>query len=187
MKFTDIMLDLETTGRRPGCAIIQISAVLFNANTGAMSIRTFNTPIRLAQQASKGFNVDKNTLIWWASNNSRLYNKLSNSDVFYVDAGRAFQKWFLSLRNHQDIRVWGNSARFDLGILEGWYRKAIGDNFQPFWNTWLERDARTIFQLAPEIRQQIPFEGTKHNAIDDARHQAKAICEIIKRKKLKIN
>lgn len=37
MTYIDLMIDLKTTSRYPGCAIIQIVTVLFNINIGKVS------------------------------------------------------------------------------------------------------------------------------------------------------
>lgn len=142
MKYTDVMIDLETVGRTPGCALIQIAAVPFNINTGKVSSNTFKLAINLQGQLDSGkmFTYCPNTYKWWMKENPFLFNKLSRSDNHYVRVGSDFQKWFRSLEDYQNIRVWGNSNRFDLGILEGWYTRSIGPKFQPFWNTWLEND-----------------------------------------------
>lgn len=188
MRYTDVMIDIETTGRTPGCAIIQIAAVPFNINTGKVSTNTFKMSINLDKQKQKGFNLDSNTIGWWVKENSKLFTELSQSNNHYVDVGARFQQWFRTLENSRQIRVWGNSNRFDLGILEGWYQKGIGEKqFEPFWNTWLERDVRTLAMLDPQIKANTKFEGTKHNAIDDCKHQIKYCRAIVRKYKLKIN
>lgn len=186
MKYTDVMLDIETAGRNPGCAIIQIAAVPFNINTGKISTNTFSMDINLAHQFDNKFTYCKNTLNWWKKENKPLFDKLSNSNNKYVQVGKEFQTYFKSLDNYKNIRVWGNSNRFDIGIVEGWYRKAIGFGFQPFWNTWLERDVRTLSCLDPVIKAKLPFVGTKHDAIDDCKHQIKYCRKIVQKYKLTI-
>lgn len=189
MRYTDVMVDIETTGRTPGCAIIQIAAVPFNINTGAISINTFKMSINLDHQlkSGKGFTYCTNSYKWWMKENPTLFKELSKSNYKYNQVGSEFQRWFKKLYKHQDIRVWGNSSRFDLGILEGWYKKSVGFNFEPFWNTWLERDVRTLAMLDPQIKTNTKFEGTKHNAIDDCKHQIKYCRAIVRKYKLKIS
>ena len=99
------MLDIETAGRNPGCAIIQIAAVPFNINTGAVSKETFSMAINLDSQFEKGFNYCPNTLKWWKKENLNLFKQLSNSTNHYVEAGKAFQQYFNGLENHKEIRV----------------------------------------------------------------------------------
>lgn len=188
MRYTDLMIDIETTGREPGCAIIQIAAVPFNMNTGEISTHTFCMSINLDHQlkSGKGFTYCKNTYKWWMKENPQLFKQLAQSNNKYNQVGAEFQKWFNKLENSKNIRVWGNSNRFDIGIIHGWYKKAIGFRFEPFWNTWLERDVRTLAALDDNIKRSTKFVGTKHNAIDDCKHQIKYCREIMKKYKLKI-
>ncbi|WP_314731978.1 3'-5' exonuclease [Escherichia coli] len=48
-----------------------------------------------------------------------------------------------------------------------------------------DRDVRTIVELGKTIdfdaRTVIPFEGVRHNALDDARHQAKYVTATIQK------
>lgn len=189
MKYTDLMIDIETTGRTPGCAIIQIAAVPFNINTGEVSINTFKMSINLDHQlkSGKGFTYCKNTYKWWMNENPLLFKKLSKSNNKYNQVSSEFQKYFKSLKDNQKIRVWGNSNRFDLGIIEGWYKKAIGFKFEPFWNTWLERDVRTLASLDDKLKRSTKFVGTKHDAIDDCKHQIKYLRLIVQKYNLKIS
>lgn len=188
MIYTDLMIDIETTGRTPGCAIIQIAAVPFNMNTGKISTNVFKMSINLKTQKERDFKLDINTINWWNKENSKLFKELSESENHHIKVAVTFQNWFKSLKDYKNIRVWGNSNRFDLGILEGWYQKGMRINtFQPFWNTWLERDVRTLAMLDPQIKANTKFEGTKHNAIDDCKHQIKYCRAVVRKYKLKIN
>ncbi|EBO5570485.1 3'-5' exoribonuclease, partial [Salmonella enterica] len=50
---------------------------------------------------------------------------------------------------------------------------------------WNDRDVRTIVELGKAIgfdpKRDMPFEGTRHNALDDAIHQAKYVSAIWKK------
>ncbi|HFU1809209.1 TPA: 3'-5' exonuclease, partial [Escherichia coli] len=53
------------------------------------------------------------------------------------------------------------------------------------WRYYNDRDVRTIVELGKTIdfdaRTVIPFEGVRHNALDDARHQAKYVTATIQK------
>lgn len=178
-KYTDLMLDLETIGINPGVGLIQIAAVPFNVNTGEISKNIFSMAINMQHQIDNGFNFDVSTLKWWKRTNNDLFEKLSKDKKTYNIVGKEFQSYFKTLDNYKNIRVWGNSARFDIGLLQGWYRRAIGYDFQPFWNTWREMDVRSISALKPDIKSNMEFIGEKHNALDDCRHQIRYTSKII--------
>ena len=70
------------------------------------------------------------------------------------------------------VFVWGNGSSFDIAILEYWYNK-LGLCIP--WNFWNVRDLRTIVEVAGIDKRSIPFEGEQHNALDDAKHEAKIL------------
>ncbi|EOK2527909.1 3'-5' exonuclease [Escherichia coli] len=53
------------------------------------------------------------------------------------------------------------------------------------WQWWNDRDVRTIVELGKVIgfdpKRDMPFKGTRHNALDDAIHQAKYVSAIWKK------
>jgi len=68
-----------------------------------------------------------------------------------------------------DFQIWGNGARFDIGILEDAY-KACGYETLP-WNFRNERDVRTLVSFAPKIKEHYPAMGVEHHPIDDCKYQ----------------
>lgn len=60
-----IMLDLETLGTQPGCAILSIGAVAFSPEAGAIaSTEPFYVEISLESTLPR-FGVEAGTLRWW--------------------------------------------------------------------------------------------------------------------------
>ncbi len=77
------------------------------------------------------------------------------------------------------VHVWGNGANFDNTILRRSYER---QGIPCPWRYYNDRDVRTIVELGKAIdfdaRTAIPFEGERHNALDDARYQAKYVSAI---------
>ncbi len=73
----------------------------------------------------------------------------------------------------------GNGANFDNTILRRSYER---QGIPCPWRYYNDRDVRTIVELGKAIdfdaRTAIPFEGERHNALDDARYQAKYVSVI---------
>lgn len=80
------------------------------------------------------------------------------------------------------LKVWGNGATFDNVILRGAYERA--GHTCP-WKFWNDSDVRTIVLLGRAVgfapKREMPFEGDAHNALADARHQAKYVSAIWQR------
>lgn len=81
--------------------------------------------------------------------------------------------------NTKYLKVWGNGATFDNVILRGAYERA--GQICP-WAYWNDHDVRTIVTLGRSIgfdpKMDMPFDGERHNALADARHQAKYVSAI---------
>jgi len=60
----DVMVDLETLGRRAGCSILSIGAVAFDAETGNMGPE-FYMVIKMASCEKHGLHTDQDTVAWW--------------------------------------------------------------------------------------------------------------------------
>jgi DNA polymerase III epsilon subunit-like protein len=172
------MLDLETMGEKSYSAIVSIAAVPFNLETGQVSEKIFYQVIDLQSCLDLNLRVTGNTVYWWmnrereAQNNIRCNDKKPIKEVLDL-FGRFFSE---NMADQNNATVWGNSAKFDLGILENAYQ--VARLVKP-WNTWKEADVRTIVnKYGMDIKQDLKFEGIKHYAVDDCKHQIKYLCAI---------
>jgi hypothetical protein len=175
-KLNHLMLDLETMGNSSNSAILSIGAVEFDLESGEIG-REFYQKINLQSCLNAGLIVNGSTVMWWLQQSEvarkevckvgdNLYNSLSKLTTFM----RCLES---------DFQLWGNGARFDIGILEDAYF-ACKIEILP-WNFRSERDVRTLVSFAPEIKEGYPFTGTEHNPIDDCKHQI-GYCSAIWRK-----
>ena len=172
-----LMIDIETMGIRPGAAIVSIGAVQFDLSTGETGNEFFDI-IDLQSSFDMGLKAEAATLFWWFKQSDYAKEKIQGgSHISKVLL--AFSEFFMkSESGYGGMQVWGNSARFDLGILETAYKA----NKTPIpWNSWLERDVRTLNFLQPNVRSEIKFEGVPHDPVADCKHQIKYVCEIYKR------
>jgi inhibitor of KinA sporulation pathway (predicted exonuclease) len=166
-----VSLDLETWGKRAGCAIRSIGAVVFDPNAGPHDVLslTFYQNVTLASCEKMKLHVDPNTAKWWAEQGEAARDSLEMHQVHLKTAVLNFNTWF---RTYNVEFVWSHGAAFDVPIYEA---VAVSVGFKPPWGHRGVRDTRTIFDLAGFSTEGLPFVGTKHNALDDAIHQAKCV------------
>jgi hypothetical protein len=170
-----VMLDLETMGKRSNSAIISIGAVEFNINTGEIG-NEFYTRVDLQSCLDVGLKINASTVYWWLTQNEKARQEVAKGGNNIATALLAFENWYSKLND--DIQLWGNGSRFDIGMLEDAYI-ACGYHKMP-WNFRNERDLRTLVSFAPEIKERVlnEFNGIKHHPIDDAKIQIKYASEI---------
>ena len=179
-KFTDIMIDLETMGTGKDACILAIAAVYFNPKTGELGDE-FYTNVNLQSNINAGRDIDASTLIWWMQQEKAAQEQvfaLNHTAPKLSDAIKDFASFFTT----DSCKVWGNGSVFDITILETAFNKCKTPIAWKFWNI---RDVRTAVDMGQLLdfnpKKDMPFTGTRHNALDDSKHQAKYVSAIYKR------
>lgn len=161
-----VMVDIETLGLEPGSAILSIGAVTFTPD--GLGHEYYNE-ISLESCQDEGLELDANTLEWWLDQDDDVTGVLTGGDSLgYILS--EFADWF-----PEGAQVWANSPAFDCAHLESAF-DAVGLT-EP-WEYYDTRDVRTLREeipTAPEVEQ----EGNEHDALDDARHQARIVSETL--------
>ena len=120
-------------------------------------------------------------MLWWLEQSEQARAEITQGEgCLLVDTLYDFTQWIEQIENYKQRKVWGNGAGFDCVILANAFKSAGIPTPWPHWN---DRDVRTVVDLGRSIKginpkYDMPFEGTKHNALDDAIHQAKYVSAI---------
>ncbi len=174
----DIMVDLETLGSGPGCAILSIGAVAFDPASGFIGA-TLHSLVSTRSCRALGLREEPETLQWWSRQSPearRLLLQAQHPDAAPLAVALdSFARFIRSHGGRDRVRVWGNGADFDNAILAHLYR--VTDE-RPPWAFWNSRCFRTFKNIAGGKDLEPTREGTHHNALDDARHQAIWACRI---------
>lgn len=157
------MLDIETMGNESYSSIISIGAVEFDIKTGNTG-REFYANVDLQSCVDLGLLINPATVMWWMQQNEQARKDFVERPS--IPIRQALSEF--SLFCNKDYEVWGNSARFDCGILQDAYNKA---GLPTPWKFWNERCVRTLVALHPEVKKNYPRTGTAHNAISDCYFQ----------------
>jgi DNA polymerase III epsilon subunit-like protein len=176
--YNDLMLDLETMGTKSYSAIVSLAAVPFNMETGQVSDKFFYQVVELQSCLDLNLRINADTLYWWLSKDKEAQQHISGGFKKPLkEVLELFNRFFMeSLTDPGKATVWGNSAKFDCGILENCYQ--VAKLKQP-WNTWEEADHRTMVnKYGQDIKKSIKFEGIKHYPVDDCKYQIKVLTAI---------
>ncbi|EON1520759.1 3'-5' exoribonuclease [Escherichia coli] len=176
-----LMIDLETMGKKSNAPIVVIGAVFFDPQTGEIG-PTFYIVFSLVDAMDTGAVPDGSTIEWWLAQSSEARSAILVDQVKLVDALIQFREFINEYSDEKFVQVWGNGATFDNTILRTSYERL---NIPCPWRYYNDRDVRTIVELGKTIgfdaRTVIPFEGVRHHALDDARHQAKYVTATIQK------
>lgn len=165
------MIDLETLGTTPEAPIMSIAAVKFELD-GTIG-DTFYVNILPNEWLKYDRKADGETIKWW------MYQSREAVEHLFKEPKMPLLEALQNLKEFcgKGCKPWGNGSNFDISILDSAYRYF---NMKSPWLFWNVRDVRTIVELNPIVKKETPFEGVKHNAIDDCIHQIKYVTEIIK-------
>ena len=166
---SEVVIDLETRDTLLCSKVVSIGAVKLDFH------RPFNTCIH------SNFYIE---LDWFKQTNR---SRSKSTDEFWESKSQAVKAaldgkcslfqglWELDRYISKGDVVWGNGSVFDIGILTHCYEQL---NKNPPWHFRDVNDYRTIKRKYREKFSDLPyldFEGTPHNALDDARHEARLL------------
>ncbi len=175
-----LMIDLETMGNKPNAPIVSIGAVFFEPSTGELG-EEFYRVVSLKSAVDGGAVPDPDTIMWWMQQSEEARAAICDKDAAIAISTALIQlSVFISSNSELGrVQVWGNGATFDNVILRASYDR---EDIPCPWHFANDRDVRTIVELGRAIginpRRDIPFEGDMHNALADAKHQAKYVSAI---------
>lgn len=165
---SNVMIDLETWGKWSGCAIRSIGAVEFDPYSDKIG-QTFYANILDETCVRAGLVKDASTVEWWSKQAAQAQKVFDQSPVSLDTAIVDFKRWWRAVRG---VFPWSQGANFDQPILEAAMR-AVGEEAP--WKFWDSRCTRTAYDMGGLNPRTIRREGTHHNALDDAVHQARCV------------
>lgn len=163
-----IMLDLETLGTSPDSCIMSIGAVRFDLDSDEIDDAGFYASVSIDSNLDSKRRIQESTLIWWMNQGTAAQGVFHESKQTLAVALVDLSDWI----GNGQCMVWSNGADFDLPMLAHAYT-SLGIEIP--WKYWNSKCFRTYKNLPGAKAVKVAFEGTKHNALFDAVHQAKHV------------
>jgi exodeoxyribonuclease VIII len=179
------MHDLETLGQTPGFIILSIGAVAFDENE--IDELGFYAVVHRPTCEEVFLREEEDTKKWWDRQGEEAQAVLHQSldpeqSVPLTAALLAFNAYLGRYGGWRDVRLWGNGSDFDNA---GMSCAFDATKIKPNWAFWNNRCYRTLKAQAPSIK--LVREGTYHNALDDAKSQARHLQEVLRSTNLALN
>lgn len=166
-----LMIDLETTGKRPGCCILTIGAAGIDKNGLEVN---FYSKIHHDKSKDEGFDDDPETLAWWRKQDTATLKEAFSGTT---EGPQDVVSEFVDFVNKNfdtsadDFTVWSKGSDFDFPILKA-YLDAY--DLETPWPFWCQRDYRTLQAVFPFIKKA-ESNVEKHNALEDAKAQMRGL------------
>lgn len=186
MAFDHVEIDLETLGTLPGSVILSIGAVLFDPTKPVEEClgKEFYCVVSKADSLAHGLSFSQDTLDWWMKQSPEARQVLTDADSEEKADTLLDALSMLSQFITPGMKVWSNGANFDQPLLDVAYSK-IGQAIP--WKFWNSRCHRTIMGLHPNAKSLMPKNTCAHNALEDAKTQAKHLVIVANALGLKVN
>lgn len=172
----DVMLDIETLGTTPGSVILSIGAVEFDATGLGRSMY-----VVISQGSCRTYKLaeDAETVSWWASQTDsarRVLDESRRHDAASLPVALGMLAGFVAGAE----RLWSKGVLFDFGLLEAAYRAC---SVRIPWDYRQPRCFRTWLKSVPAAKEpQVQRDdGSEHNALGDAMHQARVAVALLHR------
>ena len=165
-----VMFDIETLGKRPGSVVLSIGACRFDIDSKRIYDEFYVTIDAQDQMKNYGLKYDKSTLEWWKDNPAALKGIQKGC----ASAESGFNRFFEYLSKKKGEPIWAMGPHFDIPIVQEAMHEVLKIEKMP-WKYWDVYDVRTVQNVFGEqINRE---EGVHHNALDDAKVQAKYLIE----------
>ena len=163
----DVMLDLESLGTRPDCAILTLGAVKFDPFIPDAFGDSLYFRIDVDEQLALGREIQQDTLNWWAKQADDVREEALGEEgrVSLETMYRDLNRFCVGVEN-----IWCQGPAFDIVILENIYRQM---GWPTPWQFWQIRDSRTLFGVHGDPREK--GKAGLHNALEDSISQARGV------------
>lgn len=131
---------------------------------------TFHRQISLESNQALDRSIDQDTWDWWTDEQGADEAFLRDGDDLATVLAD-FATWYGDAEE-----VWANAPSFDCEALEHTYGQT---EYTEPWEFYEERDYRTLSSLP--VAPEFDMDGEEHNALDDAKHQARVAAATLQR------
>lgn len=159
----ELMVDKETLGIRATSVVLSVGLVKF---CGRQVVQTAHFGLDIWEQVARGRTVDKSTIDWWSTQPGG-WERINVPKVTLAE---------LTVEVREMVKdcalIWAKPAGFDLVMM----RDLLG---QDIWRYSKERDMSTLLgEFDPGRGTEPEFDGQRHDALADALHQHRWLCDL---------
>lgn len=163
----NIMIDTETLGMSESAIILSVGAVVFDIDRDLGD----EFYMELDPEEYQG-SIHMSTIKFWMDQETKCPMKGISKPL---DVILGLNYWIMEISKGQEVQIWCNGTDFDIPKLT--YMYGLKNTPLP-WKYNSVRDYRTIAKLFGEYGNK-PETIEKHNALEDAKWQAKHLISIV--------
>jgi len=172
----DLMLDIETIGKKPGVVVLDVAIVPFHINGKELTSEekkefTFRCQLNAGEQIALGYHVDKDTLDWWSKQDPKVRLTTWSGVTMLAEFRKLLLDYIVQVeQTFKEYRIWDTA--FDKLAVEALFEQEV---FPFFYRA--KRCCRTLTDLAkllfPKEFKLAPAGKDLHDAEADCVRQIK--------------
>lgn len=168
------MIDIETWDTAPTAAIRAIAIAVFDLDGGVHETHFIDCRRTVDEQIAAGRTFDHDTADWWRNQAPSLQDLILQAPAVANPTTSAMPETVGEMIDHvyqsfggifADTRIWSR-GHFDVAILEDLIK-----SIHVPWQYHQVRDVRTLDELVPPIKPQLP-----HHPMSDCLAQIQQVC-----------
>ncbi len=170
MRYTDLMIDLETLGNTPGSIFPQIGLCAFNIaprSDAEDTMATRDIRVSIADALEYGLRVEASTLQYWLTESQAAREEMARPGGVSVINALLNLNSFVHEHCEDSVRVWGYGPSFDIALLDS-AAQIVGIRLP--WPHGAVRCVRTLKEMFPDAMRPAP--AVPHVGMHDAIAQA---------------
>jgi len=174
-KFIEVMIDTETMSLQSNAAVVSLAAVTMDFGKGTLGDE-FKGNATPGSNMRAGLHFDQKTIDWWKTQSAEAkMGWMRDPEALHSMLWR-FNDWLRSRKNEPTdrIRVWSMGAAFDIPIVQNALRAC---ELPVLWSYKDVMCHRTMYALNRDVKAT--YYGTSHDALDDAKNQARHLIQIM--------
>lgn len=167
----DVMVDMETVSLKENAGILSLALVPFNKDGLENEYLYFVVDLTSCFMAGMDMTGCQE---WWMKQDPKAIAEIVKAEKTPIAMVINSAHTYLSnLAEQYELVIWSRGMDFDFPKLEWCFRKFVEK--EPPYAYYNKRDVRTWVKELGIDESKIEFVGTKHNALDDCKHQIKLV------------
>jgi len=184
----DLMIDVETLGTKPNSAILSFAFVQMDFKNNKLGHFLEVAPININSCQRVGMKVDGASIDWWFSqtkeNQLSLKRAKDGHQVLIKEAAQAAGEWIVTRFGDKPVRVWGDSARFDVGLMANMFASC---GFKMPWDFKNEMCYSTLKTMHPATPTEFRTGRADSEPLGTAAWQATHLLKLNKKHELALD
>lgn len=174
----EIMIDLETVSLKENAGWLEVAAVPFRLDgkelhEGEGFFVGYTAIVDLMSCYMAGMDMNGSQDFWMQQDPKAVARLVNGKKQSICNVVNDLFDYLAAYQETYEVEVWAQGTDFEFPKVEWCFRKFVEK--EPPYSYWNKVDSRTFCNKMGIKKEDFEFEGVKHCALDDCKHQIKKV------------